>query len=127
MLELRENIFTSGTDITESEIKDNSINRVVLVSRCDEVLHIGDVTLFSLPLNSDRNNPSHLKDLACHCPKYMCQNGDKVLIMDNENGFGAAAYIAARLVCEIEGKSIYDIFMEIKEKSPEFDIGQAYY
>jgi len=38
-----------------------------------------------------------------------------------------AAFVAARAICEIETRSIYEIFTEMKEIMPkEFDIGNAY-
>lgn len=127
MLQIRENLFIGSNNIDEIDFVETKINKVFCVGGTVTFKAIDGVGIYYFPLKTDRRNPSHIKDLACHCPKYMCQNGDVVLIVDGENGLGAAAYVAARLVCELEGKSIYDVFMEIKEKAPTFDIGAAYY
>lgn len=127
-VKLRENLWLGSEDALTmvDQIKEANINRIVIVANDVAPVSIENVTVFVCGLRSDRMNPTHVKDLACHCPKYMTQNGDKVLIV-SKTGLERGAYIAGRLLCEVEAKSIYDVFLEITPLMPGFDIGKAYF
>lgn len=132
LVQLRPNIWLAGQDgLTEEnakKLKEEGVNRIVIVADNGtyKISLFPFATVFVCPLREDRMNPTHIKDLACHCPKYMVQNGDKVLIA-SKTGMGRGAYIAARMICELEGKSIYDIFLEMQPMIEGFDIGKAYF
>lgn len=70
-------------------------------------------------------NYGHVKDLSCHIPKYMTQNGEIVLIQ-SKTGLTRGAFVAARAICELENKSIYEVFQEIKELVPDLNLSKVY-
>lgn len=132
-VQLRPNLWLASEEAIMNpkdyeKLETAGINRIVVVANdiSGEATYSKEVTTFMCPLRSDRMNPTHLKDLACHCPKYMLQNGDKVLIV-SKTGMMRGAYIAARILCELEGKSIYDIFIEMQSLIEGFDVGKAYF
>lgn len=125
LTKIRENIFVGDKNVTEKEIKEAGVTVILIVAAID--CHVPDgPELFSVILNTKKVIKPHIKDIACHIPKYMTQNGEIVAIID-ETGMHQAAYVAGRAICELENKSIYDIFVEMKESLGEkFDIGKAY-
>jgi hypothetical protein len=128
-IKVRDNVFIGDGKHTSEELKEAGVNKIVSVAGADEVSLAGtdsEITVFYCPIRLDRKNPGHIKDLACHCPKFMVQNGDKVLVVC-DTGRERSAYIVARMLCEIEGKSIYDILLEMQEKIDQFDLGKAYF
>lgn len=132
LIELRTNIFLGSEEEINAELperlKSRGINRIIIVADDLEKNLKGnkDFSVFLCPLRKDRMNPTHIKDLACHCPKLMVQNGDKVLVL-GKTGLERGAYITARMICEIEGKSIYDVFLEMQPLVEGLDIGKAYF
>ena len=85
----------------------------------------GGVIGMSVPLMIGAVNKPHVKDIACHIPKYMVEYGEKVLII-SASPMKQAAFVACRAICEIEQKTIYEVMMELKKLWPDFDIGAAY-
>lgn len=130
-LQLRPNIWLASEDEVNlkniKKFEDSKINRIVVVSGGKVNIQVPEaaMTVFLCPLK-DSNNPTHIKDLACHTPKYMVMNGDKVLIV-SKKGIDQGAYVAARMICELENKTIYDVFMELQEQIPEFDMNKVYF
>lgn len=122
--QLRDNIFIADQAVTGKDLLDNGIT-VILVVAVDAKLSILEYGLqyFAVPLSGV--NKTHVKDIACHIPKYMTQFGEKVCII-SKTGKVRAAYVAARAICELEQTSIYEVFIELQEKIEGFDIGKAY-
>lgn len=113
----------------EKELVELGITAVILVA--DDMpsfydLKNSQIKYWKLGLRSDRMNPPHAKDLACHCPKYMIQNGETVLIQST-TGLQRGAYVACRVLCELEQRTIYEIMLELKQMLPEFDINKSYF
>lgn len=131
-IQLRENLWLASEDeiLTQEQgkkIADLGISRIVIVADDITLVPQSDkFTIFHCPLKLNRMNPTHIKDLVCHTVKMMITNGDKVLIV-GKTGKERGAYVGARVICEIEGKSIYDIFLEFQDKVDGFDIGKSYF
>ena len=130
---LRDNIFIGDEKVTSEELKKAGVTMVEFV-HVPSAKILADVEKMKLPhflvrlyLPSEKtNNRPYVKDIACHIPKYMASNGEVVAII-GQTGLVRAAFVAARAICEIETRSIYEIFTEMKEIMPkEFDIGNAY-
>ena len=81
---------------------------------------------FKMGLRANRQNPPYIKDAVCHTALQMVNNGEIILIQ-SKTGLGRAAFVACRVVCEIEKRSIYEILQELKEGLPELNIGEAYF
>ena len=126
LVKVRENLFLGDQKISGKDIKENAITTILVVSDVVD-LDTGDQlpVLFHVSLFTDQINKPHVKDIACHIPKYMMQNGETVAVID-ETGTKQAAFVVSRAICELESKSIYDVLMEIKGLIPGFDIGKAY-
>lgn len=128
---LRDNIYIGDKDAYKSleELTELGVTSVVIVA--DE-LKVKDNAanqeprVFKMGLRGDRINPPHIKDLICHTAKYMAQNGDVVLIQ-SVTGLQRAAFVACRVICELEARTIYEIMQEVKQEVPEFDIGKSYF
>ena len=128
---LRENIYIGDKDAYTSldELKALSITSVVVVADEMEIkdnLPNQEPRVFKMGLRGDRINPPHIKDLVCHTAKYMAQNGEIVLIQST-TGWQRAAFVACRVICELETRTIYEIMQEVKQEIPEFDIGKSYF
>ena len=129
---LRENIYIGDKDAYTSldELKALNISSVIIVS--DELglgMHSNanqEPRVFKMGLRGDRINPPHIKDLVCHTAKMMAQNGETVLIQ-SVTGLQRAAFVACRVVCELEATTIYEVMQELKQEVPEFDIGKSYF
>lgn len=126
LYKVRENIFLGDERVSAKELKENAITVILVVSDTVE-LNTGDQlpVLFHVSLFPDKINKPHVKDIACHIPKYMTENGETIAVID-KTATQQAAYIVARAICELEQKSIYEVFVELKEILPKFDIGKAY-
>ena len=124
--ELRSNIFIADENVTSQNLKECGVTTVV-VTTVKADIDIRQFDLFFVKLNRPEHgiNKPHTKDLACHIVKHCTQNGEVVAIV-GETGLVRAAFVAARAVCELESKSIYDIFLEMQESVKGFDIGKAY-
>lgn len=128
---LRDNLYLGDKDAykTLDELKDLGITSVVVVAD-DFVVNFNETNqnprIVKIGLRSDRMNPPHIKDLACHIPKYMMQNGEIVLIQ-SMTGLQRGGYIACRTLCEFENKTLYEIMMELKRIEPAFDMGKSYF
>lgn len=125
LLKIRENIFLGDGNLTAKELKENAITMILVVDDQIKLGQVGDVDIHSVDLHTDKINKPYVKDIACHIPKYMTQNGEVVVVVDS-TGSRQAAYVVARAICELESKSIYEVFMEIKNLMPDFEIGRAY-
>ena len=77
-------------------------------------------------LRADRMNPPHVKDLVAHSVKYSIQNGETVLVQ-SVTGLERGAYVACRVLCELEQKTIYEVMQELKGLLPEYDINKSYF
>ena len=85
---------------------------------------VKDKRVIKFPLKNAPGNPNWLKDLACHTVKYAMDNGERVLIvLDDDTSF----FVACRAVCELEEKNIFEIFNEIKQIMPGVDYSPIYY
>lgn len=131
LLEIRENIYLGNKDAYKSldELREKGITAVVIVADDLELPPFeadSQIKVWKLGIRADRMNPPHVKDLAVHSPKYMTQNGEKVLIQ-SVTGLERGAYVICRLVCELEQTTIYEVMQELKEKLPEFDINKSYF
>ena len=128
-VQLRPNIYLGDKDAFKSleEVKADGITSVIVVSNDLQPAAEDDsgVRVHRLGL-LDGPNYTWVKDLACHIPKYLIQNGEVVLIQ-SVTGMKRGAFIAGRTICELENKSIYEIFLEIKEKIPELDLSKVYF
>ena len=128
LIKLRQNIFIGDENAGDpKELSSKGITAVVLVA--DEMLPMlaksSGLKIFKIGM-LEGPNYSYVKDLACHVPKYLVQNGEKVLIQ-GKTGLRRATFIAARAVCELENKSIYEIFQEIKKMEPKLDLAKVYF
>lgn len=127
--QLRPNLYLGDKDAfkTLAELKAYGINSVVVVAN-DLVPAVEDesgVHVYKMGLVAGPNY-TWMKDLACHIPKYLIQNGEVVLIQ-SVTGMHRGAFIAGRAICEAENKSIYEVFLEIKEKLPDLDLSKVYF
>ena len=125
LVKVRENIFIGDEKVKAEDLKKNGVTVIELVTDEKIAFEHGDCTLFAVELHKDKVNKPHIKDIACHIPKYMVQNGEIVAII-SKNGLVRAPFVAARAICEIENKTIYDILMEFQKLIKGFDIGKAY-
>jgi len=128
LTELRENIYIGDKDVTVAELVEAGITMVEFVDATlplREAVAKEGIQHFVVSLYADKVNRPHVKDIACHIPKYMAQHGEKVAIISS-TGLVRAAFVAARAICEAENVGIYEIFAELQEKLPDFDIGKAY-
>jgi hypothetical protein len=128
LVKLRDNIWLGDKDafVDIADLKKEGITTLVVVS--DELnapagAEAG-IKVFKVGLVSGPNY-GHVKDLACHIPKYMSQNGEIVLVQ-GVTGLVRGAFVAARAICEIENKSIFEIFQEIKELVPNLNLSKVY-
>lgn len=128
-IQIRPNLYLGDKDAFASfaEIKADGITSVVIVSS-DLPVPTEDQTGIRVHKMSMIQGPNYgwVKDLACHVPKYLMQNGEVVLIQ-SVTGMQRGAYIAARCICEMENKSIYDVFLEIQKLIPKLDLSKVYF
>jgi hypothetical protein len=133
---MRDNVYLGDKDAYKSaaQLKELGITSIFVVADDMPIIELeGDqvprelgIKVWNVGLRADRMNAPHTKDLACHCPKYSVQNGETVLIQ-SVTGLQRGAYIACRMLCELEGRGIYEIMQELKTELPEFDIGKSYF
>ncbi len=122
--QIRENIFVGDEKVTKEELKINGITIVEIVAD-DVTFSAYEATVFVIQLKDNAINKPHVKDIACHIPKYMAESGEKVLVI-SKTGMKRAAFVVARAICEMEQKSIYEVLVEMQGKIEGFDIGKAY-
>jgi hypothetical protein len=122
---IRENLYLADENVTDAELKKEGITVLEYVAHDIAVTDKPGFIVFKIGLYSNVVNRPHIKDIACHIPKYMVQNGEKVAII-SKTGKCRAAFVMARTICELESKSIYEIFTELQSKIEDFDIGKAY-
>ena len=126
LTKLRENIYVSDRETTIDQLKEAGVTAILVTDYQMVAFPITpDFINFEVDLRLDRVNKPHVKDIACHIPKYMAQNGETIAIID-ATGLKQAVYVAARAICELENRSIYEVFVELKELLPGFDINGAY-
>lgn len=130
-VKLRPNLYLGDKDACMSEewTKVENVTSIVVVA--DDLFTAPtppnhEPRIWTLGLRADRMNPPHVKDLAAHVPKYLMQNGEVVLIQ-SVTGLQRGAYIACRVLCEMENKTIYEVMQELKELVPAFDINKGYF
>ncbi len=126
LLKLRENIYIGDKEALK-EIKKDTVTSILNVA---EELDIKfrdteGYKYIKIGLSLTKVNPSYIKDLAAHSGKYQMQFGEIMLII-GVTGLRRAAFIACRIVCEIEDKGIYEVLQEVKVMKPEFKMGEAY-
>lgn len=126
LTKFRDNLFIGDENATYEELKSAGITSVVMVSNVP-LMNVIDETMavFFVTLHDNKINKPHVKDIACHIPKYMMQNGEIVAVI-SKTGLVRAAFVACRTVCELESRSIYEVMVELKGIIPEFDLGKAY-
>lgn len=125
---VRENIYWGDKNAfkTLSTLEKKRITSVVVVAD-DMVPADGSnskIDVVKVGVSLTKLNKPHIKDLACHCPKYMAMQGETVLVQ-SVTGMRRAAYVIARMLCEMEQKTIYETLNELKEIAPELEIGLA--
>ena len=125
LVKLRDNLYLGDKNITADELKKAGVTIILACAREAMVLDCGDALVFTVGLFNDKINKPHVKDIACHIPKYMMQNGETVAVI-SKTGLVRAAFVASRALCELENKSIYEVLLEVKQLLPSFDIGKAY-
>jgi len=125
LVKIRDNIFLGDEKVTPNQLKKAGITVILVVGDASIKIQKTDAIMFAVELHKDKVNKPHVKDIACHIPKYMAQNGEIVAIL-SKTGMVRAAFVVARTICEIENKSIYDVFIELREVVKGFDIGKAY-
>lgn len=128
LVKIRENIWLGDKAAFKSltDLKKAGITALVIVA--DEMVasagNESGIKIFKVGLVTGPNY-GHVKDLACHIPKYLSENGEIVLVQ-SVTGLTRGAYVTARAVCELENKSIYEVFQEIKELIPKLDLSKVY-
>lgn len=132
--QLRENIWIGDEHAFKNiaqlkELQIPGINSVLIVAD-DLPNYSNDANVeprfFKMGLRSNRMNPPHIKDIVCHTALQMVNNGEIILIQ-SKTGLERAAFVACRIICEIEKRTIYEIMQELKADVPEFDIGKSYF
>ena len=128
--EVRKNIFVGDFEVTAEQLKKAGITVVLIAADATDkekmpVVDI-DVIVFEISLHRETVNRPHVKDIACHIPKYMSQSGEKTAVL-SPRGLIRAPWIVARAVCELEQKTIYELLMELQELlGKKFEVGKAY-
>lgn len=125
LTKIRENIYIADGKTTAADFSASGVTVVHIVDGNVSLPEAVDLIYFRSNLSLGQINKPHIKDIACHIPKYMTQNGEVVAIVD-ETGKKQAAYVAARAICELEQKSIYEVLLEMQKLLPDFDINGAY-
>jgi len=125
LTKVRDNIYLSDGNTTAAEFVNAGITVVHIVDADVSMPQASDLIYFETFLETNKINKPHVKDVVCHIPKYMTQNGEVVAVVDM-SGQKQATYVVARAICEMEGKSIYEVFVELQELLPGFDINGAY-
>jgi len=125
LVKVRENIFVGDENVKADDLRKNGITVIEVVTDEKISFEHADCQVFAVDLHTDQINKPHVKDIACHIPKFMVQNGEIVAII-SKNGLIRAPFVAARAICELENKTIYDILMEFPKLIKGFDIGKAY-
>lgn len=129
ILKLRDNIFI-GDKTALSEIGKENKEKITSIINVAEELdlkakEVDGYRYVKIGLSLTKPNPSYIKDLAAHAGKYQMQFGDIMLII-GMTGLRRAAFVACRIVCELEDKGIYEILQEVKELQKDFKMGEAY-
>ena len=125
LINLRDNILLGDASITAKELKENKVTVLLILGGVPVKFGRAMVTTFVVELYVDRVNKPHIKDIACHIPKYMTQSGEVVAIV-SKTGMVRAAFVAARAICEIEERSLYEVLIEMKKLIPKLEVGKAY-
>lgn len=127
LTKVRDNIFIGDEKVTTKELEDAGVTVIEFVGSegFDTSIDGTKFEVFLIALHTDRVNKPYIKDIACHVPKYMSQNGEIVAII-SKTGLVRAAFVACRAVCELEERSIYEVMVELKNLIPEYDIGKSY-
>ena len=122
---IRENMFLADAKVTAAEMIDMGATMVLIVDANVSLPAAVDLVYFRVDLDPIRVNRPHVKDIACHIPKYMTQNGEKIVVVD-ETGMHQAAFVIARAIAELEDRNLFEVMTEMKEIYPELDLGKMY-
>lgn len=128
LTKIRENIYIGDKDTTVADLEKEGITVVEFVAPTLPLIKVvakKGIQHFVVSLHKDQVNRPHLKDIACHIPKYMAQHGEKIAVISS-TGLVRAAFVVARAVCEMENIGIYEVFEELQDKLEGFDVGKAY-
>ena len=125
LTKVRDNIYLSDGKTTAAQFVEAGVTVVHIVDADVSMPQAVDLIYFETFLETEKVNKPHVKDVICHIPKYMTQNGEVVAVVD-KTGLKQATYVVARAICELEAKSIYEIFVELEPLLPGFDINKAY-
>jgi len=126
IFKLRHNLYFGDAN-SFLEIEKDTVTSIVNVAD-DFFIHEKDIEKYKyvhVALSLKQMNPSYIKDLAAHAVKYQMQYGETVLVVAPD-AFKRSAFIACRVVCELEEKGILEILQEVKKKVPDFKMGDAY-
>jgi hypothetical protein len=133
LIKVRDGLYLGDSSVTIDDLKKEGVTMVefVYTPSMESLAAIeGEkIEYFVVRLyrpEEQRVNKPYIKDIACHIPKYMMSNGEVVAVL-GQTGLVRGAFVVARAICELEIKSIYEVFVELKNVLPkEFDIGRAY-
>lgn len=122
---IRENMYLADAKVTAAEMTEVGATMVLIVDANVSLPTIPELVYFRVNLDPVKINRPHVKDIACHIPKYMTQNGEKIVVVD-ETGLHQSAFVVARAICELEDRSLFEVMTEMKEIYPELDLGKMY-
>lgn len=126
LTKIREYLYIADKNVTSDELREVGVTVALMVAQNSRPEYLPDNCIETyIELSLDKVNKPHIKDVACHIPKYMSQNGETVVVID-QTGLKQATYVVARAICEMEGKSIYEVFTELQTLLVGFDINGAY-
>lgn len=123
-IKLRPNLTLMSRD----EEMDSDITAIVTTSslRVDDPIGFDKkgAILTKFSLHAENQNKPYVKDFVCHSVKQLIENGEKVLIILDDD---TSIFVASRVLCEVEEKNIYEIFNELKQIMPNIDYLPIYY
>ena len=126
LTKVRENIYLGDEKVLTKELEEAKVTVLLVVGGDPDLRKVKpEIVGFYVDLFTDRINKPHVKDIACHIPKYMVQSGEVVAVI-SKTGLQRAAFVVCRAICELENRSIYEVMVELKGIIPEFDPGKAY-
>lgn len=126
IVKVRENLYLADAKVTKEELE--KIKATVVEVVCEDQLKLSlpaNVVFYQVGLSIKKVNRPHVKDIACHIPKYMMQNGETVVVV-GKTGMIRGAFVCARAVCELESSTIYEVLLEMEKLIKGLKIGEAY-
>ena len=128
LTKVRENIYIGDDKAYKNMddlVKEGITALVIVADEMSAPSGANKIKVFKVGL-VDGPNYGFVKDLSCHIPKYLTENGEIVLIQ-GLTGLKRTVFVAARTICELENRSIHEIFNEIKELEPEVNLSKVYF